>query len=880
MTSTNNNTCFPDGSRWLRADFHLHTRADKEFTYNGEDDAFVRSYIDALKKAEIGIGVITNHNKFDVNEFKALRKRARKESVLLLPGVELSVNDGANGVHMLVVFSDEWIADGKDYINQFIGAVFAGKVPEEYEQENGRCNLNITESLKKLEEFHKPFFVVFAHAEEKSGLWNELKGGRMEELGKNPLFRRYTLGFQKVRSFNKFEQDKPCRTKVQQWLKDWYPAEVEGCDAKALDQIGRGRCSYLKIGAMTFDAVRYALADHQYRVTTEVPVIEHSYIRAIRFEGGLLDGHRLAFSTGLNCLIGIRGSGKSSLLEAVRYALNLPFGQKAQDTHYKEGLIPHLLGSGGKVIVEATDRHGRQYEVHRILNELPDVYVDGKLQPGVSIDDTIIRKPLYFGQKDLSATGEGFETDLVEKLVARQLGDVRSRIEAQKQRVLQKINQLQALSNAEEKRKEYEDRLKDTEFKLNIFHEHKVEEKLKEQVEFDRDIRKSEQTQSQVDAWLDALEDLLSQHEDDLRNAARYQSHINQEFFQAYFQQYQGILNGLETIKKALEQGRTTRKQLAQKHQALLDRKAALKETFAQTERELAQVIEQQGLTSIQPQDYLNLSKDKQRYQQLLEAARKQSEKEDLSRSTLLESLAELNELWREEFRLIQDELNNINQDQTALSIEVEFKGDKDKTREYLKQVFRGSRLRETYFEQLCEDYADFGAMYRELDTIAAAEPSGEKFRGYFLENLKDLLTWQVPNRFVVNYHGKPLQEHSLGQRASAMMLFILSRQNNDLIIIDQPEDDLDNQTIYEDVIKLIRRIKTKVQFIFATHNANFPVLGDAEQVIACRFQPDAIETQAGSIDCPNIQQAIVNIMEGGEEAFNKRKEIYHLWKP
>lgn len=880
MTSTNNNTCFPDGSRWLRADFHLHTRADKEFAYNGDDDAFVRSYIDALKQAEIGIGVITNHNKFEVNEFKALRKRARKESVLLLPGVELSVNDGANGVHMLVVFSDEWIADGKDYINQFIGAVFAGKVPEEYEQENGRCNLNITESLKKLEEFHKPFFVVFAHAEEKSGLWNELKGGRMEELGKNPLFRRYTLGFQKVRSFNKFEQDKPCRTKVQQWLKDWYPAEVEGCDAKALDQIGRGRCSYLKIGAMTFDAVRYALADHQYRVATEVPAIEHSHIRAIRFEGGLLDGHRLAFSTGLNCLIGIRGSGKSSLLEAVRYALNLPFGQKAQDTHYKEGLIPHLLGSGGKVIVEATDRHGRQYEVHRILNELPDVYVDGKLQPGVSIDDTIIRKPLYFGQKDLSATGEGFETDLVEKLVARQLGDVRSRIEAQKQRVLQKINQLQALSNAEEKRKEYEDRLKDTEFKLNIFHEHKVEEKLKEQVEFDRDIKKSEQIQSQVDAWLDALDDLLSQHEDDLRNATRYQSHINQDFFQAYFQQYQGILNGLETIKKALEQGRTSRKQLAQQHQALLDKKAALKETFAKTERELAQVIEQQGLTSIRPQDYLNLSKDKQRFQQLLEAARKQSEKEDRSRNELLESLATLNELWREEFRLIQAELDKINQDQTALSIEAEFKGDKDKMRDYLKQVFRGSRLRETYFEQLCQDYADFGAMYRELDTIAATESSGEKFKDYFLENLKDLLTWQVPNRFVVNYHGKPLQEHSLGQRASAMMLFILSRQNNDLIIIDQPEDDLDNQTIYEDVIKLIRRIKTNVQFIFATHNANFPVLGDAEQVIACRFQPRAIETQEGSIDCPGIQQAIVNIMEGGEEAFNKRKEIYHLWKP
>lgn len=65
-------------------------------------------------------------------------------------------------------------------------------------------------------------------------------------------------------------------------------------------------------------------------------------------------------------------------------------------------------------------------------------------------------------------------------------------------------------------------------------------------------------------------------------------------------------------------------------------------------------------------------------------------------------------------------------------------------------------------------------------------------------------------------------------------MLFELSQQENEVVIIDQPEDDLNNQTIYDDVIKLIRKLKPSAQFIFATHNANIPVLGDAEQVIAC----------------------------------------------
>ena len=95
---------------------------------------------------------------------------------------------------------------------------------------------------------------------------------------------------------------------------------------------------------------------------------------------------------------------------------------------------------------------------------------------------------------------------------------------------------------------------------------------------------------------------------------------------------------------------------------------------------------------------------------------------------------------------------------------------------------------------------------------------------------------------------------------------------------IDQPEDDLDNQTIYEDVIKLICQLKQKTQFIFATHNANFPVLGDAEQVLACEYTQDAIAIKAGSIDVHDIQHKIVSIMEGGKDAFHRRKEIYDVW--
>ena len=71
---------FKNGSVWLKADFHLHTRADKEFDYNGEENEFINNYIKQLKKNDVGIGQITNHNKFDLGEYKALNPSLRKNT--------------------------------------------------------------------------------------------------------------------------------------------------------------------------------------------------------------------------------------------------------------------------------------------------------------------------------------------------------------------------------------------------------------------------------------------------------------------------------------------------------------------------------------------------------------------------------------------------------------------------------------------------------------------------------------------------------------------------------------------------------------------------------------------------------------------------------
>ena len=68
------------------------------------------------------------------------------------------------------------------------------------------------------------------------------------------------------------------------------------------------------------------------------------------------------------------------------------------------------------------------------------------------------------------------------------------------------------------------------------------------------------------------------------------------------------------------------------------------------------------------------------------------------------------------------------------------------------------------------------------------------------------------------------------------------------------------------------------MQFIFATHNANIPVLGDSEKVVSCSYDEKNITVHSGTIDNHQTQRFIVDIMEGGNEAFNRRKNIYSIW--
>lgn len=121
----------------------------------------------------------------------------------------------------------------------------------------------------------------------------------------------------------------------------------------------------------------------------------------------------------------------------------------------------------------------------------------------------------------------------------------------------------------------------------------------------------------------------------------------------------------------------------------------------------------------------------------------------------------------------------------------------------------------------------------------------------------------------------KPSTQLSTGQKCTTILPILLLESENPLLI-DQPEDNLDNSFIFEAVVANIQTVKATRQLIFVTHNPNIPVLGEAERVVVMESDGEhGRKTREGTVD--ECKDSIVTLLEGGEEAFRKRSKRYQF---
>ena len=128
----------------------------------------------------------------------------------------------------------------------------------------------------------------------------------------------------------------------------------------------------------------------------------------------------------------------------------------------------------------------------------------------------------------------------------------------------------------------------------------------------------------------------------------------------------------------------------------------------------------------------------------------------------------------------------------------------------------------------------------------------------------------------VLKYQGKDLNKISVGQKGTVYLKMMLATEAfSKPIIFDQPEDDLDNEFIMNDLIDLFKNLKKYRQVIIVTHNANLVVNADAEQIIIAKNDKGRLQYSSGSLENQEINDSICKILEGGRLAFEKRRDKY-----
>lgn len=259
------------------------------------------------------------------------------------------------------------------------------------------------------------------------------------------------------------------------------------------------------------------------RVAALPPEHKHGYIESISFQGGKFDGQIIRFSPELNTLIGIRGSGKSSVLEVIRYMFDLPV---QTDKTHKESLIKNIFGSGGKATLTVIDKHGKRYSISRILGERSNVIDENRNDLNVtalSLFDGV----QYFGQKDLSNSSD-HENGLLEKLVGGKIGQTAD-VDSSVSELVEAVSQLLDVSKIPEQIEENKTKKSEIEHKMKIYAEKGVAAKLQKQTGYTADRTKLNFVKGKINSAVQAIKHAYDANTNVSQTLQEFKSEYNQD---------------------------------------------------------------------------------------------------------------------------------------------------------------------------------------------------------------------------------------------------------------------------------------------------------------------------------------------------------------
>lgn len=619
----------------------------------------------------------------------------------------------------------------------------------------------------------------------------------------------------------------------------------------------------------------------------------HHIVLSLDVTGGFLSGAHLDFADGLNCLIGGRGAGKTTALEFLRFGLGLMPDPKTSAQRHRaiDALVKANLGNG-RLRLELRTKTDMRYTAGRSAHESVQVLNENGTAVPISLDRDQIFSADVFSQNEIEeiASSPSAQLELLDRFQEHKTIEIDRELEQLERQLDQSSSDLRRIDEEvddarvraselpilQEKLKALAEIAGPDANRINAAHAAKSQRAREERVpglivaalqKLVREVRSSQSAfQTGVEAQLD----------DQIRLGA------NREIFDALRQDLEGFERHLTTAAESIEHQARAVEERIKSHSALLAERHAIQEAEYRTiiaaseeqgERAAERVALQTAFVNAQSAANDQQAKEQQRMGMIKLRA---------------EVLKRISELRDQRFALRKEIAERLSSQFPSIRVTVNQAADLHDYQQVVTDALKGSGVKQgVAAERLCQVFlpTELAEVVEKNDLTTLMQRSGfdEDRSKKILSTLQTegahytietvALDDQPSIELLDGDTYKESTHLSTGQRCTTILPILLTQSERPLLV-DQPEDNLDNAFVYETIVRALRTIKGSRQVVFVTHNPNIPVLGEAERVFV--FSSDGQHStlkQVGTVD--ECREQIERILEGGREAFLQRKARY-----
>lgn len=622
----------------------------------------------------------------------------------------------------------------------------------------------------------------------------------------------------------------------------------------------------------------------------ENPRASHK-IRRLTVLGGFWDGLEMDFAPGLNCIIGARGTGKTTILELCRYTL----GQLQSADPIRQQQLGKLIKANldrGTVEVTIETRDGMRYRVARGSSGEPEVSDERGSPVEVSLARGQVFAADFYSQHQIEdiAISPRAQLAIIDQFVADEIAELepdRRTVLAELEKNSADIHRLrQAIADREEALGEISEIKKRIEA-LDVGGEQAEDINREVALKGTRDqekrsIKRVDETLANVVDQLEAMTRTVRGFDRLIERGEGENTKLFERLHMVLEAAGNDTVGALALARKFVEDARSSVEQLDRE---LTERHAGQEQRYTELLR-AHHDAQAQAREGARLQTRLNELLEQKRQ---VERRRKELNELTKKRGELLDKLSELHDRV---FALRQRTAREISARlEPDIRVSITQFGERGDYADRLREALKGQGRHYTTLVSRIEQNMPPRELVRLVERSAASELATtleirDEQADWMIDRLRaaedgklllDLEALQLEDRPKIELCDggtyKDASTLSTGQKCTTILPILLLDSDRPLLI-DQPEDNLDNAFIYETVVRNIAEVKARRQLIFVTHNPNIPVLGDAERVFVTESDGQHGRLRAtGDVDGVKIE--IEQILEGGPEAFLERKRRY-----